>query len=226
MITCLHCASLIFASTPFLEKTAEPTNTEDAAFVTPDANECNADLCKGMLFLMEQNPSASLDALELATLRSQDNLLQNDTTFIIAFCKVIAYDQLGSKDLSMNILDWLNNSLSDETSPCEEQEVGTASRDSQEAVEFLNRLAALAPSADIKQALLQIVGQMSGEIPPVYYLDSSACLTDTENASSNRGGFSKFIKKWKHILKRVGQLCELIKNIEQIITDSKTLIKD
>ena len=97
--------------------------------------------------------------------------------------------------------------------------------ESHKGSEFLHRLATLSPSADIEQALHFIVGQISGELPPQILFESECRLADGETAV-NQGGYSKFIKRWSHILKRVGQLFELIKNIEQIFENGKGLIKE
>jgi hypothetical protein len=40
--------------------------------------------------------------------------------------------------------------------------------------------------------------------------------------SGDRHGFSKFIKRWTHIIKRVAALIELVRNIQKIIENGKS----
>lgn len=216
MIACMHCASLIFASTQFLEKTDDLTNSRNAFYETIRESECNEELCKGMVYLIDRNPTAALSALDLATRHCQHDSPQNETAAIIAFCRAIAYDQLGLRDLSLMAIDSLNDSLREEVASCEEQEAKMIDDESQKSAEFMNRLAELAPSSDIEESLHLIVDQMSG-------LELDGWLADGEGAASHRHGYSKFVRRWTHILKRVGQLLELIRNIEHIIKNGKNL---
>jgi len=222
MLICFQCASLIFANSTFIEKTEEPADQENLTYQIVRSTECNEDLCKGMIFLIEKNPEAALDALDLATVHNQQNPVQNEFNAIISFCQAIAYDQLGARILSTQALDSLNNALIDENEPEDNQEPVSIDVETQKASEFLHRLATLAPSSDIEQSLHLIVDQISGEIP--FLFGSECCCADGVN-STNHSGYSKFIKRWTHILKRVGQLFELIKNIELIIENGKELIK-
>ncbi len=219
MITCIHCASLLFASIQVTEKPDDDTTSSPAEVI--HFPECTENLCRGMAFLIEQNPVGALNALNLAAVQTS----QNDLQAIIAFCQAIAYDQLGSRDLSLQALDSLNIALIDETAPDGEIDAEISDPESHKGSEFLHRLAALSPSADIEQALHFFVGQISGELPPQILFESECRLADGENAI-NQGGYSKFIKRWSHILKRVSQLFELIKNIEQIFENGKGLIKE
>jgi hypothetical protein len=217
MIVTIHCASLLLANTPFLEKTDPLIIHEQTAYDEAEANEHTTALCEGIIHLFEFKPSEALTALEFATTHDQ----QNEATAIMMFCKVVAYDQLGSRDLALQTLDCLYNELFVERVPSTVQEE-EADTETQEAVSLMNRLASLAPSVDIQQALHLIVEQISGKISSDFILESSGYLAHNEH----QGGFSKFIKRWTHILKRVGQLIELIKNLEQIIKNSKGLINE
>lgn len=225
MIVCIHCASLLFASTPCLEKTEEPNYHGNASCEITQSTECSEDLCRGLIFLIQQNPIAALNALESAEVHRPQSFLQNDFNPIIAFCRAIAYDQSGSRDLALQALDFLNNALIEENGPGEEEEIEMADPEPEEASEFLHRLAALAPSADIEQTLHLIVEQICGKIPPLILFESKCWMADGERAVKH-GGYSKFIRRWTHILKRVAQLFELVKNIEQIIENGKGLIKE
>ena len=183
---------------------------------------------------MEQNPVAALNILERVSFqREQLEQIWDETDFLVAFCKVIAYDKLGSEFERNNVLDLLLFNLNADSPDIPSQKVTITAQESLEAVGFMKSLASLAPSQEIQMVLQSIVAQLAGEIFPSFQFSSTNTLMDRnwqfvhsprEALTLQLCSTSKFIKRWKHILKKAWQILFLIKEAKELIQEADNTI--
>jgi hypothetical protein len=214
MNTWISCAAIFVGATAIAYNDNELQNIalENAYFHV--VNDPDTDFLNAIYEIMQRNPSAAIHSLNLAEIRSNSD---ESSLLFIYFCRVIAYDQLGERNQAYAVLEKLcsNYVPVDEpyVDPCELNDL-TA---------FLKFLTSFAPSPDIQNHLFQNIEESA-----LISMEECHCCQGAigENLNSERSHeYSKFLKRWLHILKRVGEILEIIRAIQHIINDSKELIE-
>jgi len=164
--------------------------------------------------LLSHNYSSSLEDFQRASslLDKQENsYLELD--FLIFFGKAIAYDNLGSKDQcqsSMASLFFILTAGENEGDDIESNATkGRLPKEYEDADEFMKKLAALAPSPNVRDFLLSIVDEMSEELLPSFKIADPTPLGRSDWKYYDRDTASiEFCKS--HFWKRMGKMTKKI----------------
>lgn len=176
----------------------------------PEVSENESFLQHAIIEIDQNHPLDALRNLESVSIQNPED------EFIILFCRVIVYDQIGYNNLSMNCLNQLESFLVDDSFEQDPSQAGMAYREERDALQFLEKLIQFAPSESIQERLKRIISGVSFE--EINGIDADDCDSHHHHRTK------KFIKRWTHILKRIGQLLELLKNIKHIIDDGNEII--
>ena len=191
-------------------------------------NPVESCICDGLTNMLEENPVAALNKLDLASFqRQQLNLGWDETDFLIAFCKVIACDRLGWQQASVDLQNILFTSLDEDTFDALPTDVSITPEEALEAIGFLSGLVSLAPTPNVQMMLQSIITQLAGEALPTFQFASTSLLDRDWQFASAQQNFSKIqlcntsktIKRWKHILKKAWEWFEFYKDAKKFLKE-------
>ena len=168
-------------------------------------------ICDGLQQLSSQHPQEALTSFEKASHHRKQNQHLDETDFLIEFCAAIAYDQLGSKRNSSCSQAFLLAFLDEDLPYCPTQEASVSREESLEAIAFLQNLIQLAPSSDTQAALQSIVAKIDKANAEDHLF--------APDGVKHQGKTSKFVKRWKHILKKTQQIMSILNGFRIIIQE-------
>jgi tetratricopeptide (TPR) repeat protein len=156
-------ALAIFLGISFVSYAEE--EAEDDELFAQDVNEMIlAYVGNGNAQLLLKDYKIALKSFKKASyLLDESNEDYEAIAFLINFGKVIAYDNLGQKDLSEQALAALLVAMNDEDETDDNEDID---ENTKEVLDVMRTLASLAPSADIKEVLLFVVNEMEKDLYP------------------------------------------------------------
>ena len=154
--------------------------------------------------------------------------------FLITFGQVIAYDCLGFHDQCKQAVGslFLNiNEYNDEDDPLyEEDECSqTTCEESKIALQFLQNLAILAPSSEVRELLFSLIEDMAEELLPAFQFADPLPLGGDLSFSSAQDDYSTDLCKrksfWKKFRKWCAEVRDWLQDVVKIIKGAKD-VKD
>lgn len=157
----------------------------------------------GSARILSHEPWRALEDLQRASsILDKTDPSSNIISFLIFFGQAIAYDSLGFREhcnQSLGALLLAMNEYDDEEANLDGNlnEDYLSSNESEEAINFLRKLACCAPSLQVRTLLLSIVEEIEEDALPAFrILDASACANDWVFDDGNSKIFIEPCKSW------------------------------
>jgi hypothetical protein len=183
----------------------------------------------GSARILSHEPWQALEDLQRASLAlDKTDPSSSVISFLIFFGQAIACDSLGFREhcnQSLGALLMAMNEYDDEEENLKDNEDHLSANESEEAIDFFEKLACCAPSLQVRQLLLSIVEEIAEDALPAFrFADSAACAADWVFDGGNGKIFIEPCKSWwsrckkwaKEVLIFLGVVHEGYKKINDI----------
>ena len=194
-------------------------------------NEALLHFSYGNTHLLFHEPWQALEQFQRAnSLLDKSDSSSCPIGFLITFGQVIAYDCLGFHDrckqaigsLFLNINEYDDeDDLSSEEDECSQ----IASEESKDALQFLQNLAILAPSCEVRELLFSLIEDMAEELLPAFQFADRLPFGGDLSFSSAQDDYSVDLCKrksfWKKFRKWCAEVRDWLQDVAKIIKGAK-----
>ncbi len=226
----------IYASTLFAFNTSAHYQADESPFIYESLGETSAEntIANVLINFSQNNPLAGLEKLDqLLIQRDRLNENWNETDFLIVFCKIIGCDKLGLQQEARSLLNFLYHNLDEKFQDKITEKFSMTEEENQETLAFMRGISTFAKSEEIQIALQSIVSELASDELPSYARNSAASFGDhdweffesgSQPPTAQLSSTSKFIKRWKHILKKAKEILGLLKETKELFDDAKNVL--
>lgn len=176
-------------------------------------NEALSHLAQGNMHLLSHEPWHALEDLRRANaFLDISDASSSPIGFLITFSQVIAYDCLGFHDQCRQAIGSLfiriNENNEDDDAIFEDHQLNEKNEDAKFAIQFLQKLVAIAPSAEVRDLLFSFVEDIAEEMLPAFEFADQTLLENQLSFDCRKNQLSIDFCKHKSFWKRFRKWCQ------------------